>query len=157
MVQVLTSNVARRPRPKSLPHKGLRRVDKNPIITHISGNGHNPILSTTIFPHDSVDDARMHLTLGVDHATTLTTSHRGHNLVKAIHFFSPYGWIITYRTSTVNPLDLLPRCQKFVNGQMVSVHLAVNPDNVTVRSVGSCPVDHRFLLLSYIGIIQGIL
>jgi hypothetical protein len=49
---------------------------------------YNPVATTTILSHDRVDDTYMGVTLWVDNATILTSSHRGEDIVKAIHCIS---------------------------------------------------------------------
>ena len=89
-------------RRKSLPRKGLRQIrgrspflwgvipylfgmDEHPFTCTV-GYRHDPVLSTTIFPHDTIDDADMDTTLRVNHVAILTFSHSDQNLVEAIHF-----------------------------------------------------------------------
>jgi hypothetical protein len=57
---------------------------------------YNPVATTTILTHDSVDDTYMGVTLGVDNATILARPHRCQNLIKAIHFFFSLSCVLKY-------------------------------------------------------------
>ena len=53
----------------------LGSVDEHPFTYCTIGHCHDPVLSTTILSHDSIDDTYMGVTLGVDNATILTSTH----------------------------------------------------------------------------------
>ena len=77
------------PRDSALIPPLLGGVNEHPFTGSFVRDGHDPVLSTTILTHDSIDDTNMSVTLRVDHATILTTPHSGQNLVEAIHIIHP--------------------------------------------------------------------
>jgi hypothetical protein len=70
-------------------------------FTHcLIGNGYNPVLSTTILTHDTIDKASVHSTLRVDHASILASDHGREDSVESVlsisvggseHFLFPCG------------------------------------------------------------------
>jgi hypothetical protein len=55
------------------------------------GNGHDPVATTTILTHDSIDKASVYPTLRVDHASILTSNHRRKDSIETIFSISVGG------------------------------------------------------------------
>jgi len=59
-------------------------VDENLITRGLIRDGHDPVATTTILTHDTVDEASIHPALRVDHASILTSDHRCEDGAEAI-------------------------------------------------------------------------
>jgi hypothetical protein len=81
----LTANFARPARPKSFSAKHLGCVYEYLFANALVRNSYNPILTATILTHDSIDNANVCVTLGINDATILTASHGTENLFETIH------------------------------------------------------------------------
>ena len=121
-------------RRKSLSHKYLRQaraarlalsayrvrlyvsrgVNEHLFTSESAIDGHDPVLTATIFPHDTVDKAHMSVTLGVKHTVICSSSHSGEKFVKVIrhdfvvslkHLF-PFSFLFLYYTLWVRVLSI---------------------------------------------------
>jgi hypothetical protein len=61
-----------------------RCVDENFLIHTTIGNRHNPVFAATVFPHDTVNQTAVGVTLWVDHTNILTSGHSGENLAQVV-------------------------------------------------------------------------
>jgi hypothetical protein len=59
-------------------------VNEHLFTSESAINGYDPILSATIFPHDTIDEAHMSVALGVEYAVILASSHSIKKLVKVV-------------------------------------------------------------------------
>ena len=85
-------------------------MNEHPFTLCLIRYRYDPVSTTTIFPHDTIDDTHMGVTLGVDNATILTRSHRGQDIVEAIHFL----FFLTWGLDTVEIISIVyPTCQVF--------------------------------------------
>jgi hypothetical protein len=66
-------------------------VDENLITRGLIRDGHDPVATTTILTHDTVDEASIHPALRVDHASILTSDHGREDSIEAVLSVSVSG------------------------------------------------------------------
>ena len=88
MAQEFRSSLYAPTRRKVLWLLGLRCVDKNLTRFDSLSHGNDPVTTTTILTHDTVDDSDISLTLSISESSILTRSHRKKKTLQIVHLVS---------------------------------------------------------------------